>query len=146
MVSARGGHADVSQALGPILLLRHTQSPLKGLPARVGDKQLVQELHVLCLCRVVDDRDPCPCWGGSVHSSPCWTRRGGCECHGPQAGSGRLPWEVFVSAGDLCSCCWLFWRVKSCDCFRLGFFGFFLKSSALSHCKYQQSCSLYSKE
>lgn len=64
----------------------------------------------------------------------------------PGAGSGRLPQEVFVSAGDLCSCCWLFWREKSCDCFRLGFFGFFLKSSALSHCKYQQSCSLYSKE
>lgn len=51
MVSAHGVHADVSQASGPLLLLCHTQSPLKELSACAGHKQLVQELRVLCLCK-----------------------------------------------------------------------------------------------
>lgn len=63
---------DVSWASGPTLLLCHIQSPLKELSASVADQQLVQELlHVLCFCRVMGGRNPCPCWGESVHSSPC---------------------------------------------------------------------------
>lgn len=60
----------------------------------------------------------------------------------PRAGLGRC-----LSVLDFSAAALGFWRLKSCDCFRLlVLFGFFLKSSALSHCKYQQSCSLYSKE
>lgn len=59
--------------------------------------------------------------GLSVHAL---ARLGEQDVSDPGASSGRLPGEVFVSAGDLCSCCWL-WRLKSCDCFRLLAFVFF---------------------
>lgn len=42
--------------------------------------------------------------------------RSGCLC------TVLLPREVLVSAGALCSCCWLFWRLESCDCSGLCFF------------------------
>lgn len=61
--------------------------------------------------------------------------RGGCGCCSPPGPSRPgclctvlLPGEVLVSTGALCSCCWLFQSLESCNCsgvfFGLVFFFF----------------------
>ena len=154
MVCAHGGHADTSEASGPTLVLlprahwkicqpvletnslsmsymssTSAESRLPETPARAGEGL---SIHLL--------------W----HSDLAGTGRGGCGCRGPRGWLGP-------SACALCCCLGKCLSALELSAAAAGFFGgwrvvtvqglfFFLKSSALSHCKYQQSCSLCSWE
>lgn len=61
--------------------------------------------YLLCLCRAAAARDPCPCWGGSVHSSPLalgpWGEEDA-DAVALRAGLARLPVHSAAAWGRTC--------------------------------------------
>lgn len=125
---------------GPAPVLCHTQNPSISLGWS-------------CSACPWASRDPVLLRGGPDHASPLASdlSRGASATSAP-----ACAWCCFCcccpgtclcsAAPGLCSCCWRFRRLERCGCLGFFFVLFCCKSSALSHCEYQKSCSLCSWE